>query len=223
MPDDAGRDEPTVERVLRFWFGENALPVGEATEPLEIEADSDARERWFGGGGAFDHEIESRFGTLLTSLEHALRADAEAVDGELLASSCRTRLARILILDQFSRNVHRETALMFATDDLALAETLAGLEPCRDGLAADARAFFLMPLMHSEDPEIQRLSVESFGQLVEDSADRFRERAESYLEFAERHRAIVDRFGRYPHRNALLGRASTPEEEAFLEEPGSSF
>ncbi|MEM6703410.1 MAG: DUF924 family protein [Acidobacteriota bacterium] len=208
----------TVERVVGFWFGELEIskPGAAAEEHL--------RERWFGGGEAFDREIERHFESLLPALEASLRGSEPQVPSDLLADEPAARLARVLVLDQFSRNLYRDGAAMFATDDLALAETMKGLEEGVDAqLGGDARAFFLMPLMHSEDREVQRLSVESFGRLLEDSPESYREPAENYLDYARQHRVIVDRFGRYPHRNGLLGRASTGEEEEFLGQPGSSF
>ncbi|MEW5833839.1 MAG: DUF924 family protein [Pseudomonadota bacterium] len=177
-----------VERILTFWF---------------VEAGETA---WWAGDPGFDEQVRSRFGHVLT----------EAARGELWAWRARPRgrLAEILVLDQFSRNIHRGTPAAFAQDPMALVlaqEAVAA--DALDALSPDERCFLLMPFMHSESPAIH----------VE--AERlFREHAPpGNHAFELRHKAIIDRFGRYPHRNAILGRASTPEEVAFLAEPGSSF
>lgn len=177
-----------VERILRFWFVE----AGEAA--------------WWGGSSAFDEQVRSRFGEVL----------AEAARGELWAWRARPRgrLAEILVLDQFSRNIHRGTPAAFAQDPMAL--VLAQEAVAADALATlspKERCFVLMPFMHSESPAIH---VEAERLFAEHAPP-------DNLAFERRHRAIIDRFGRYPHRNAILGRASTPEELAFLAEPGSSF
>jgi len=124
------------------------------------------------------------------------------------------RLAEIIVLDQFSRNIHRDTPLAFAADPLALAlaQEAVRVEARRD-LPLQQKSFLYMPFMHSESPLIHEQAVALFSEPG----------LENSLEFELRHKAIIDRFGRYPHRNAVLGRTSTPEEIAFLESPGSSF
>ncbi|HET8691418.1 MAG TPA: DUF924 family protein [Steroidobacteraceae bacterium] len=180
--------ETAAEEVLRFWF--------EETRP----------EAWWASDPGFDRAIAERFGGLLD----------RATAGELSAwrRTARGRLAEVLVLDQFSRNLHRGTPRAFAQDGMALvlaqeavaAGALAELAPVE-------RAFLLMPYMHSE------------SRAVHGEAEKlFREHAPKVnYDFELRHKAIVDRYGRYPHRNAILGRESTPEERAFLETPGSSF
>jgi uncharacterized protein (DUF924 family) len=124
------------------------------------------------------------------------------------------RLAEIIILDQFSRNIHRGTPDAFAADQLALALAQEAVSSGADqALPVSRRAFLYLPFMHSESPAIHERAVRLF------SASGLAENLKSEL----RHQAIITRFGRYPHRNSILGRISTPEEEAFLEEPGSSF
>lgn len=163
-------------------------------------------ERWFKKDPAFDATVRARLGGLY----------AEAAAGRLDAwrDSPRGCLALIVLLDQVPRNIHRDDARAFATDARArevLAEARArGFDAA---LEARERHVLYMPLMHSEDLADQRDSVALFEALGDPNA----------ADFARRHEAIVERFGRYPHRNAVLGRASTPEEEAFLREPGSSF
>ncbi|WP_099655220.1 DUF924 family protein [Acidovorax sp. 56] len=124
------------------------------------------------------------------------------------------RLAEILVLDQFSRNVYRDTARAFAQDALALALAQELVASGQDrSLPTAQRVFAYMPYMHSESAVIHEQALELFAQPG----------MENNLDFERRHKAIIDRFGRYPHRNAVLGRSSTPEELAFLSEPGSSF
>lgn len=124
------------------------------------------------------------------------------------------RLAEILVLDQFSRNVYRDTARAFAQDALALALAQELVASGQDrSLPTAQRVFAYMPYMHSESAVIHEQALELFAQPG----------MENNLDFERRHKAIIDRFGRYPHRNAVLGRTSTPEELAFLSEPGSSF
>lgn len=174
--------------IIDFWFHE--------TKP----------QQWFGKDPEFDRRIKARFETV---------HDA-AGRGELYPwrETAEGRLAEIITLDQFSRNMYRDTPLAFASDPLAL---ILAQEAVRAGaqfaLASHQRAFLYMPFMHSESPLIHRRAVELFGEPG----------LESNLEFELKHKAIIDRFGRYPHRNAILGRPSTREEKEFLKSPGTSF
>ena len=177
----------TANDVLSFWF------------------DQSKPEQWWRRDPAFDLAIRVRFGKL-----HDAAGRAELWDWRDNASG---RFAEIIVLDQFSRNLHRDDPRAFACDPLALA---LAQEAVRSGadlqIAPERRAFVYMPYMHSESALIHTVAVELF-----------REHAPGNLDYELRHRAIIDRFGRYPHRNAALGRASTPEEIAFLSQPGSSF
>jgi len=177
-----------VQHILSFWF---------------VELDNKQR---FAKDAALDALMRERFGPHLQA----------AVRGELWhwRTDAAGRLAEIIVLDQFSRNIHRDTPLAFASDAQAL--TLAQ-ELVAQGLDADLppaqRAFAYMPYMHSESLPIHAQALPLFSQPgLEDN-----------LRFLRAHTTILERFGRYPHRNALLGRASTPEELAFLQQPGSSF
>jgi len=176
------------ESVLRFWFQE--------LQPAQR----------FRADPAVDRLIAERFGEL-----HARAMQAELFEWR---SSPAGRLAEIIVLDQFSRNLFRDDARAFAADPLALALAQEAVAAGADlALTKVERSFLYMPYMHSESRAIHVV------------AERlFREKAPEYNhEFELRHKAIIDRFGRYPHRNATLGRESTPEELAFLTEPGSSF
>ncbi len=161
--------------------------------------------RWWKKDPAFDAEVRDRFGAL-----------HDAIDGgerEEWLATARGALAYVIVLDQLSRNIYRGTARMFASDPRARTATRRALDR-GDGstLFAEERTFLYMPLMHSEDLTDQDRSVALFA-----SAPT------GQLRFAEQHRDIIRRFGRFPHRNELLGRASTPEELEFLKQPGSSF
>jgi uncharacterized protein (DUF924 family) len=134
------------------------------------------------------------------------------------------RLALILLTDQFPRNIYRGTAKAFEFDAKALAWSLDGIDSgCDRQLRPIERTFFYLPLEHSESLAYQERSVALFRNLVQDVEDSRRGPFLEYLDFAERHRDVIKRFGRFPHRNAILGRESTLEELAFLKEPGSSF
>ncbi|NLF55559.1 MAG: DUF924 domain-containing protein [Thauera phenolivorans] len=175
-------------KVLAFWF--------EETEPRQ----------WWAVDPAFDGRLSERF---LPLLEQAAR-------GELFAWRARPegRLAEILILDQFSRNIHRNTPRAFMQDPMALALSQEAVASgALDHLAPMERAFLLMPHMLSESAVVHVEAERLFREWAP---------ADSYV-IELRHQAIIDRFGRYPHRNATLGRVSTPEEEAFLQQPGSRF
>ena len=174
--------------VLRFWFDE--------IEPAQRwRADPD-----------FDERIRARFGEL-----HRAVVQGELYDWRREVGG---RLAEIIVLDQFSRNLHRGHAAAFAADPMALALAQEAVRGGHDqALPPQRRLFLYMPWMHSESAAIHAVAVELFTALG----------LAGNLDFELRHKAIIDRFGRYPHRNAVLGRTSTPAELQFLSEPGSSF
>lgn len=177
-----------AEEVLQFWF--------EEIDPRQ----------WWKADSAFDKQIRERFGVL-----HAQAANHGLPEWR---GSPLGTLAEIIVLDQFSRNLHRGSAAAFACDALAL--DLAQSAVRRGDAAAlppVKRAFLYLPFMHSEDRSIHEQAVVLFSEPG----------LEPNLAAEVRHKAIIDRFGRYPHRNAALGRASTVEEIAFLKMPGSSF
>ena len=196
------------EDVLDFWLG--ACGWDGALDPLK-------RRMWFGDGRKYDAEIRSRFGAL----------HQRAAAGELesaWAGTARGRLALILVLDQFSRHIHRGTPASFAQDGMAQRLAADGMERRMDGsLIPAGRSFFYLPFEHAEDIELQQRSVRCYEKLAGEVAAEWRKDYESFLDYARRHCAIVERFGRFPHRNAALGRPSTAEEIEFLKQPGSSF
>lgn len=174
--------------VLQFWFDEITPAM------------------WWAADPAFDAQITARF--------EAVHGQAARCELQAWRDAPRGRLAEIIVLDQFSRNMYRGTPRAFAQDPLALA---LAQEAVRAGalaaLNADERTFALMPYMHSESARVHAAAE-----------PLFREHAPAgNHDYELRHKAVIDRFGRYPHRNAILGRASTAEELAFLQQPGSSF
>lgn len=178
----------TPQSVLDFWFTQ----VGPA--------------RWYAKSDALDALCKSRFAALL--------AAAAACELHPWRTTPDGRLAEIIVLDQFSRNIHRDTPSAFAQDPLALALAQDAIARGLDtALPPQRRAFFYLPFMHSESAAIHAIAVTLFAAPG----------LENNLDFEHRHKAIIDRFGRYPHRNASLGRASTAAEIGFLAEPGSSF
>lgn len=174
--------------VLAFWFKE--------TRP----------EQWFKKDKDFDAAIRKRFLAL-----HEVLADKP---NEALFADARTALAAVIVFDQMSRNMFRDTPRAFATDGLAMWIAQAAIALGFDaGLTKDERSFLYLPFEHAEDPLAQERCVALMGTLGDPELSKW----------ALAHKAIIDRFGRFPHRNTILGRTSTPGEIAFLEEPGSSF
>jgi len=200
MKQAPAKTEPGPGDVLRFWFG----------ELVDGLASSARRKRWFSVDPAFDRELRDRFGAVTeTALAGGLRDWAAEPGG------C---LALVLVLDQFPRNMFRGSSRAFAGDARARALVHAGLENGLDRqLSFDPRCFFYLPLEHSEDLADQELCVDLFSALVREAADDRRALADDALRWARMHRDLVARFGRFPHRNALLGRESTAAELAYLE------
>jgi uncharacterized protein (DUF924 family) len=188
-----------ADEVLAFWFGREDEPgYGEF------------REAWFRKDPEFDQQVQERFGPLYE------RAAAGELDG--WREEARSCLALVICLDQFPRNMFRGDGRTHATDDKALETARYALERALDReLPPFQRVFVYMPFMHSESVEDQRRSVELFGRLAE------RPGAPDLTSYAVGHMEIVERFGRFPHRNVILGRETTPEEAEFLQGPDSSF
>jgi uncharacterized protein (DUF924 family) len=186
--------------VLEFWFG-----------PPELSDTEEITSRWFRKDPAFDREIGQRFGPLI---ERALADELKD-----WAWQPGPALARILLLDQFTRNVFRDTPAAFSGDALALAAARHMVAQAQDqSLPFLRRTFVYLPFEHAEDLAAQQESLRLFGRLAEEAPA-----LASYADYARRHHVIIERFGRFPHRNAILGRASTPEEAEFLKQPGSGF
>ena len=176
------------EEILKFWFE-------------EIES-----AQWWKKDEDFDRALIARFSDI-----HARAARCELFDWR---ADPRGRLAEIIVLDQFSRNMFRGSPLSFAHDALALAlAQVAVANKADEALSPVQRSFLYMPYMHSESLKIHEVAVELFG----------RNGIQGNLDFEFKHKAIIERFGRYPHRNGILGRISTEEEIEFLKQPGSGF
>jgi uncharacterized protein (DUF924 family) len=190
---------PQYRDVLEFWFGEPSSP--ERGVP---------RKAWFEKSAEFDAVIRDRFSTLVD----------DAAAGRLAAWTRMplAALALVIVCDQFPRNIFRGSPRAFATDPRALEISLGIVERGFDAAYLPVeRAFAYLPFEHAEDIAMQRRSLALFARLPPSST------AASYMDYARRHHDVIERFGRFPHRNEILGRASTPEEGEFLKQPGSSF
>ncbi|WP_050477962.1 DUF924 family protein [Herbaspirillum rhizosphaerae] len=204
-----------IDAILAFWFGADGS--GTDTDVATIAARQSAS--WWGKDAAVDRDIQSRFEADLLAAADNQRDD--------WADTPQGMLALILLLDQFSRNMYRDTAKAFAFDALAQQCCHLGLAQGFDQqLSLLQRVFFYLPLEHSEDLDDQEYAVQLFRALAKQGAKddpAGKASFDNYLKYADRHHAIIERFGRFPHRNAILGRPSTAEETAFLKEPDSSF
>lgn len=193
-------DTPTPADVLHFWFGD--------TWPRDWPED-DRNPRWFGGGAELDQQIRKRFGPLVDAALHGALAQWE--------SAMPSRLALLILLDQFSRNVHRGQAQAFAGDGQAQRLVLQSLALEQDHeLPIVGRVFLYMPLMHAESLPLQYECVARFTALARHAPPAIAQRLQGHLGAAHQHLAIIEKFGRFPHRNAALGRESTDAEQAFL-------
>lgn len=194
------------DRLLDEWFGESRRDPGLAGERAGY---------WFGPDRERDRRLEERYGEL----------SDEAVSGGLTEwqDEPESRLALIVLLDQLPRNIHRGTPRAFAGDARAAALTLAGIGTGMErGLSPIEQVFFYMPLQHAEDRATQRLCVQQYRALLERNPEH-RTVFENFLDYAETHRDIVERFGRFPHRNGILGREPTSAELEYLKEGAPRF
>jgi uncharacterized protein (DUF924 family) len=183
------------DAILAFWFG---------------EVPHVSRKEWFRKDTVFDDAIRTRFGDAV--------AEATAGGYGAWCHEAHGALARVLLLDQFTRNIHRGSAVAFSGDARALSTAQFAVEKHYDReLDPYERWFLYLPFEHSENRVVQEQSLHLFAALARDTG------LTSPLNYAQRHHDIVARFGRFPHRNALLGRASTPEELDFLQMPGTAF
>ncbi|MGH8168486.1 MAG: DUF924 family protein, partial [Woeseiaceae bacterium] len=200
-------DQVRIERILSFWFKEHEL-----TAP-QIDGRMDT---WFGEDPDFDQEIEKTF-------SHDVEgASSGAID--YWAHQPRGRLALIILLDQFRRNIYRGSAEAFAKDKVALKLCVEGAMQKKDkGLTPIQRVFFYMPLQHAESRKVQAKSVEIFQRLAKAVSPTYRETFETVANFAELHHDIIQQFGRFPHRNKLLNRKNTPKEEEYLAGEAPNF
>ncbi len=193
-------DQVRIDSILAFWFKQRELSAPQIDRRMDV---------WFSEDPVLDAEIQREFA------EDVERAS----EGQLnhWANKPRGRLALILLLDQFRRNIYRNTPKAFEMDQAALKLCVEGAMSKKDqGLAPIERVFFYMPLQHAESRKVQAKSCELYNKLAEAVSPTYRETFSTIAQFAELHRDIIDQFGRFPHRNKLLGRENTREEDEYL-------
>jgi uncharacterized protein (DUF924 family) len=217
-------------RVREFWFGpltaKSRPGIRAARGPLTNPARAAELERrmelWFGGHATRERRVQQD----ADIREQFSKLVERAANGALAgwADSPRRRLSLIILLDQFPRNMFRGQARAFAYDQQALGLALSGMQSAADGaLEALERMFFYMPLQHSEQLEVQDESVTAYRRLLTEAPEDLRDVCRNALDSAQEHLDIIRRFGRFPSRNRILGRVSTPEERAYLQGGGESF
>lgn len=200
-------DSRKINEILAFWFDASVKDAAEIPKRMSL---------WFGSDEKTDEEIAGRFAQLV----------ADARDGKLDSwlQVSRGRLALVLLLDQFPRNLFRGKAEAFATDDRALSICEQSIS---DGRLLEVtpieQTFLLMPMQHSESKDVQRRSVHEFEQLLSRVDESSHEHFAGFLKYARLHHDIIERFGRFPHRNAILGRTNTEEEHEYLADDAPRF
>lgn len=200
-------DQIRIDAIISFWFMEQTLSAPQIDGRMDI---------WFGEDPVFDEEIAKEFS-----------GDVEkASEGKLdhWAHEPRGRLALILLLDQFRRNIYRNSREAFEKDKAALKLCVEGAMEKKDkGLAPIHRVFFYMPLQHAESRKVQAKSCEIYRRLAKAVSPTYKETFETIAQFAELHADIIEQFGRFPHRNRLLNRENSAEEEEYLASDGPGF
>ena len=200
-------DQARIDAILSFWFRKQELSAPQIDRRMDL---------WFGADSVLDLEIEKEFAD-----------DVEAAcDGRLdhWAAEPEGRLALIIIIDQFRTNIYRNTAAAFSKDRLALKLCVEGAVEKKDkGLTPIQKVFFYMPLQHAESRKVQAKSVELYNRLAESVSPTYRETFLTVAQFAELHKDIIDQFGRFPHRNTILNRENTAEENEYLTTDDTGF
>lgn len=205
--DTSNEQTASADEVLAFWLGDRDQDAAARKQQMA---------RWFAKDPAFDRHIEDRFGATLNA--------ARAAELDAWATTPRGWLALLIVLDQFSRNIHRGTPQAFAADPQARALALAGIERGDDQrIEPVSRMFCYLPLEHAEDRQLQERSVALFAALHEGAADADKALLATTLDYARKHAAVVERFGRFPHRNHILGRTNSRDEAEYLAQPGAGF
>lgn len=200
-------DQARIDAILSFWFKEHELSAPQIDRRMDI---------WFSEDAVFDHEIEKEFADDVDA--------ASAGKLEHWAAQSDGRLALIILIDQFRRNIYRGTPEAFSMDKLALKLCVEGAMEKKDkGLSLIQRVFFYMPLQHAESRKVQAKSVELYNRLAEAVSPTYRETFLTVAQFAELHKDIIEQFGRFPHRNQLLNRENTPEEAEYLASDSPDF
>lgn len=189
-----------IDDVLAFWFGH---------PPTTTEEYGQQTRRWYMGGPALDAEIREKFGPIV---ERALAGELDD-----WAQTTRGRLALIVVLDQFTRSIYRNDARMYAGDLRAQQLAIEALDSGVDReLRIEQRNFLIMPLLHAEDLALQERAVAAMQALHNEAEPWQQAIVKMGVEQSRKYREVIARFGRFPHRNQILGRPSTPEEAAFL-------
>lgn len=203
----AAQNDPHINDVLSYWFGDLKSAEDYPQQQSNI---------WWEGSDDIDQEIRDRFGKLVND------AASHKLDG--WKKTPKGRLALIILVDQFSRNIYRGTPQAFSSDPIARELTLEGINLGDDlKLFPIERAFFYLPLEHTEDLKVQELSVAKYKKLMTDAPASLTPIFQTWLDHAQQHYEIIKEFGRFPYRNEVLGRKSTAEELKFLEDPDASF
>ena len=196
------------EDILDFWIGDAATSADAASAKNAL---------WFRKSDETDALLRARFGATVEALSDGL------VD-EWSDQGPRARLAAIIALDQFSRNIYRGAPKSFANDPTALALSLKAIEQGEHvDIPIVEQVFLYLPLEHAEDAERQTQCVSLMAGMLERAPTAFKPMCEDWLDYSRRHKAVIDQFGRFPHRNKILGRVSTPEEVEYLAQPGAGF
>jgi uncharacterized protein (DUF924 family) len=193
-------DQHRIDAILTFWFRQQKLTAPQIDSRMDV---------WFGDDELFDEEIVAKFSDDVDSAsEDRLNHWAQEPNG---------RLALILLLDQFRRNIYRNKAEAFALDKAALKLCVEGAMEKEDkDLTPIQRAFFYMPLQHAESRKVQKKSCEIYNKLATAVSATYKETFETIAQFAQLHADIVEQFGRFPHRNVILNRQNTSEENEYL-------
>ena len=203
-----------IRIVLEFWFGKGNIDNNSCASAQEIAKQQS--KLWWGKDPSVDNDIRQQFEPTLKAL----------ITGHYTSwlKTPQGQLAAIIVLDQFSRNMYRSNAHAFSQDSLALHWALEGIRQGNDKkLTPLQRVFFYLPLEHCEQLNMQKLAIEKFQQLAESAPASFADLAKGFVDYAHQHHAVIARFGRFPHRNVLLNRQSSPEEAKYLAQPGAGF
>jgi uncharacterized protein (DUF924 family) len=196
-----------AQQIHDYWFG----PADDWQQVLK-----DNSQRWFEGGKALDPEIRNQFGT---PLESAQRGELDEWQDSIIGI-----MALVLLLDQFPRHLHRGTAQAFAYDSLSLKACLRGIDRGIDSAMSPVQhVFFYLPLQHAEDLQVQTRSIEIMALRAGQCSEDFKAFMENSLDYARQHHDIIQRFGRFPHRNQILDRANTEEEQRYLDAGADRF
>jgi len=206
-----------AQTILNYWFGEDDSVNDHTTQPRSAQQIAQQQGKlWWSKNESIDNDIRQRFEPTLKAL---LTGHYSSWFG-----TPQGRLAAIIVLDQFSRNMYRENAQAFSQDSLALHWTLEGIRQGDDKkLTPLQRVFFYLPLEHCEQLNMQNLAIEKFSQLMADAPASFTDLATGFVDYAHQHQEVIARFARFPHRNALLNRISTEPEKEYLAQPGAGF